>query len=298
MNFFSKVWQKLKTPKLWQLVLFYVFFAILIAGTIVLVVLQQKQTIWHFILYILSAISLSYFVYSMIYISPTIKRKTLEFMQRHKFTNSLLQDFGFRTIVFSTISFVLNLAYVAFVATLAIMTRSAWYIAITFYYLALILMKGNVFYSKRKHNTERKQSRAFRFCGIMFIFLTIALSGIITLIYTTEMRFEYAGILIYAVAAYTFYRLILSIINIIKAKKHDNLYVQSIRHINLASSLVSVVVLQVAMFQAFSPENNTSFANALTGAVVSLIILTLGIIMIVQANKNLSTMEIKNEEQE
>ena len=216
MNFFSKVWQKLKTPKLWQLVLFYVFFAILIAGTIVLVVLQQKQTIWHFVLYILSAISLSYFVYSMIYIAPTIKRKTLEFMQRHKFTNSLLQDFGFRTIVFSIISFVLNLAYVAFVATLAIMTRSAWYIAITFYYLALILMKGNVFYSKRKHNTERKQSRAFRFCGIMFIFLTIALSGIITLIYTTEMRFEYAGILIYAVAAYTFYRLILSIINIIK----------------------------------------------------------------------------------
>ena len=53
----------------------------------------------------------------------------------------------------------------------------------------------------------------------------------------------------------------------------DNLYIQSIRNINLVSATVSVLVLQVAMFQAFSPENNTSVANGLTGALVSAIIL-------------------------
>ena len=41
------------------------------------------------------------------------------------------------------------------------------------------------------------------------------------------------------------------------------------------------------MFQAFSPENNTSFANGLVGGFVSAIILTLGIFMIVKANKEI-----------
>ena len=39
--------------------------------------------------------------------------------------------------------------------------------------------------------------------------------GIIVLIYTSNMYFEYAGLMIYAVAAYTFYRLILAIYNIL-----------------------------------------------------------------------------------
>ena len=163
-------------------------------------------------------------------------------------------------------------------------------------------MKGNIYYSKYKYNTPIKQARAYRFCGIMFILLPIAFSGIIVLIYTTNMFFEYAGLMIYAVATYTFYRLILAIINIFKAKKQDDLYIQSIRNVNLASALISVVVLQVALFQAFSPESNLSVANALTGAGVSLIIFAFGIVMIVVANlklKKLKTekIDLANEEE-
>lgn len=290
MKLFSRLWQKIKQPKTWALCVFYVFFAALLAGTITLVVLEKEQTVWHYVLYIMSAICLAYFVWTVVYLAPKIKNATIASMKKHKFTNALLEDYGYRTIVFSIFSLIFNLAYVAFVAALAFMTRSAWYISITAYYLALILMKGNVFYSKKRHNTERKKARAFRFCGIMFIFLTIAFSGIMVLIYTTDMRFEYAGLLIYAIAAYTFYRLVLAIINIFKAKKHDDLYVQSIRHINLASALISIVVLQVAMFQAFSPQSNFGLANGLTGGVVSAIILVLGIFMIIEANKKLKSL--------
>ena len=54
-------------------------------------------------------------------------------------------------------------------------------------------------------------------------------------------------------------------------------------------------MLQVAMFQAFSPSSNLGFANALTGAGVSAIILVLGIYMIIKANKKLK--ELKEIEQ-
>lgn len=331
MNFFNKVWDKLKKPKALWLTIFYILFAFLLAGTIILVCLERQQSIWHFVLYGISALTLTYFVYTIVYLSPKIKNKSIAFMQKHKFTNSLLSNYGYRTVVFASFSFSLNVSYVIFLAVLALMTGSAWYISITIYYIVLILMKGTVFYFKyaeNKHfkqkvsasqkrekliaegkeieisgvtvvksfNAERKQAKTYRYCGIMFIILTLAMSGIIVLIYTSNMYFEYAGLMIYAVAAFTFYKLTMSIINLFKARKQDDLYVQSIRNINLASALVSIVVLQVALFQEFAPQYNTSVANGLTGGIVSVVILALGIYMIIKANLMLKKKENKKHE--
>lgn len=306
MTFFKKLWEKLKAPKIWFVILYDILFLGVLAGTIILVVLEQQQSIWHYLLYILAALTLTYFVYTIIYVIPFIKAKIIATMKKHKFTNSLLENYGYRTLVFSVFSFIINIAYVTLIAVPAIMAGSVWYITIASYYLLLILMKGNIFYSKKRYNTPVKQARAYRYCGIMFILLTLAFSGIIVLIYTSNMYFEYAGLMIYVVAVFTFYKLVLAIYNIFKSKQQDDLYVQSIRNVNLISALVSVVVLQVAMIQEFSPENNTSIANALTGAGISAIILVIAILMIVKANKklkqlnitqNLENLENTNEEQ-
>ena len=275
--------------------MFYIFFALLIAGTIVLLVVQPEQSVWHYLLYVVSAVCLAYFVYTIVHFAPKMKASIIRSLRKHKLTSTMLDDFGYRTMILSIFSFALNIAYVIFMGVLGILSHSAWYISITAYYLVLTLIKGNVFHSKKIHNTDVKRARAYRFCGIMFIFLTLALSGIIVLIYKSNMYFEYAGWTIYAVAAYTFYTLILSIVNIFRARKTADLYVQSIRNVNLASALVSIVVLQVAMFQAFAPQHNTSIANGLTAGAVSLVILTLGIFMIVKANKLLNQMEKTNE---
>ena len=295
MKFFIKLWNKIKNPHGILLALFYVFFVILTAGTITLVIIEQTQTIWHYVLYALSAFALTYFVYTMVIFVPKMKVGIINIMQKHKFTNNLLKDYGYRTIVFSVFSFILNVAYISLILTMAIISKTAWYFTITVYYIVLAFMKGNVFHSKRKYNTEIKESRSFRFTGIMFVIMTIVFSGVIVLIYKANHYFEYAGLMIYAVAAFTFYKLTLAIYNIFKARKHNSIYIQNIRNINLASALISIIILQVAMFQAFAPEQNLGFANALTGGGVSAIILVLGILMIIKANKRLK--EIKKNEQ-
>jgi len=287
MDFFKKIWNKIKNPHGIWLAIFYVFFVLITAGTIVLVCLVQKQTVWHYILYAVAAIMLTYFVYTMVIFVPKMKSGIVRFMQKHKFTNKLLEDYGYRTIVFGFVSFILNVVYISFVLVMAIMSKTAWYFTITVYYVVLAFMKGNVFHSKRKYGTEIKEARAMRFSGIMFVVMTIVFSGVIVLIYKANHYFEYAGLLIYAVAAFTFYKLTIGIVNIFKARKHDSLYIQNIRNINLANALISIIMLQVALFQAFSPSSNLGFANALTGAGVSAIILFLGIVMIVKANKKL-----------
>ena len=287
MNFFKKIWDKIKQPHGFWIVLFYVMFVLITTGTILLVVLKPQQTIFHYILYAIAAVMLTYFVYSIVYFAPKMKRGFIKTLQKFKFTNALLENHSYRTILFAILGFIWNCAYVGFVAVLAILTRSAWYLSITAYYLILSWMKGNIFYSKKKYNTEIKKAKAYRFCGIMFILLMIAFSGVIVLIYTSNMYFEYAGLMIYAVAAYTFFKLTRAIISAIKSRKNDDLYFQSLRNINLVATIISIIVLQVAMFQAFSPENNTSFANGLTGGGVAIIIFALGIYMIIKANKKL-----------
>ena len=287
MDFFKNIWNKTKAPHGIWLALFYLFFVLITAGTIVLVVLVPSQTILHYILYVVAAVSLAYFVYTMVIFGPRMKASIIKFMKNHKFTSKLLEDYGYRTIVFAVFSFVLNVAFISLILVMAIMSKTAWYFTITVYYIVLAFMKANVFYSKRKHGTEIKQARALRFSGIMFVVMTIVFSGVIVLIYKANHYFEYAGILIYAVAAFTFYKLTLAILNIFKARKQPDLYIENIRNINLASALISIIILQVAMFQAFAPKHNLGFANALTGAGISAIILVLGVLMIVKANKRL-----------
>lgn len=287
MNFFKTIWNKIKQPHGFYLVLFYILFVILISATLALVILIPDQSVFHYILYCLSAFSLAYFVYTIVIFAPHIKSKIINNLKKHKFTNSLLTDFGYRTVIFSSITFLLNIAYVVFMGIIGIISKSYWYISLTAYYLVLTLTKGLIFYSKKKKNNLTSALKTYRACGSMFIFLTLALSGIIVLIYTSNMYFEYAGLMIYVVATYTFYNLTFAIINIFKAKKYENFYIQGIKNLNLASALVSIMVLQVAMFQAFSPQNNTSIANGLTGAGISAIILAIGIFMIVKSNKQL-----------
>ena len=290
-NLWLKIWSKIKTPHGAPLVLFYILFTCLLAGTLTLVIIAPNLFI-NYILYVLSAVSLAYFVYTMVYFTPKIKASIVKTLRSHKLTNELLSNYGYRTFMFSIFSFALNIAYVIFQGVMAVSTLSAWYASITAYYLVLSLMKGNVFFSrKRAKDNDIKEAKTFRFTGIMFIFLTLALSGMIVLIYKSNMYFEYAGLMIFVAATYTFYNLSFAIYNIFKARKHDDLHIQNIRNINMAHSLFSIVVLQVAMFQAFSPENNTSIANALTAGGVSLIILLLGILMIKKANKTINQLK-------
>ena len=289
MDFILNIWNKIKNPRMIYLILFYIFFALVLTGTLVLVILVQNQTIWHYILYVIATVSLTYMVYTIVIYAPRMKENFIKLLRKYKFTNTILDNYGYRTIVFSICSFVLNMAYVIFLGVLGIMSKSYWYISLTVYYLCLSVMKGNVFNSMRKYNTDIKRARAYRYCGIIFILLTIALSGIIVLIYTSNMAFEYAGLMIYAVAAYTFYKLGIAIYNIFKARRYDNVYIQSIRNINLVSALVSILVLQVALFQAFAPEYNLGVANGLTGGAVAIVILALSIFMIYKANKLLES---------
>lgn len=98
---------------------------------------------------------------------------------------------------------------------------------------------------------------------------------------------SYPGFLIYAVAAYTFYKIILSIINLVKVRKFKSPLLMAIRDIGYIDACVSVLSLQTAMFASFGSEQESfiKLMNGATGSVVCLLVLGIGIYSVRQANK-------------
>ena len=303
----NKIWDYLKKPYGWRLVLIYVFTALSVAAALTLVIVSNGNPVLEIISYVsygFAAISFGYTVFTIVIYAPTLKKKTIAQMRKSKFVSRLLDNWGYRTVVFAAFSLLLNVAYVVFNGVIAILSRSIWYGALATYYILLtVLRSGIVTYHRKKakgkyilkqnqidatfdENTQFKieELKKYRFCGIILVILPISLSFAILQMVVANNAFIHYGWTVFAVAAYAFYKIIMAIYNVIKATKNDDMTIKALRCISLADALVSILALQTTLLYSFS-EGNNGFVNALTGAAVCALTVALGIYMIVKANK-------------
>lgn len=197
----------------------------------------------------------------------------------------------------------LNLIYAIFNGVIGFMNFSARYVSLAVYYLLLCVMRflavayaGRVYQVKvpwRKRNPEKEDSletrswRVYRNCKILFSMMRIALGGAVIMLVSGEGGKSYQGLLIYAVATYTFYKLGMAIRNMIKVRKEKSLLLVTLRNISYADALVSLLSLQTALFAAFGQDSGEliPLMNALTSAGVCLMILGIGIYMVRKSKK-------------
>ncbi|MCM1513735.1 MAG: hypothetical protein NC090_01995 [Anaeroplasma bactoclasticum] len=302
MNKKYRLLQWIKKPHGIGLGVFYVFAVAIIVGAIYMATIESSVIAYG--VYGLSAVSLAYMVYTIVYYAPIIKKKVSYFARQYAFTHHLLDNYGFRTLVFTTFSFCINVGYAIFEGILGIVFMSIWYISLSGYYFILSIARGSILWRhpKRRKNVKQLVGEAlqqYQHCGILLVVLTLALSiAIIQMVYANK-GFIHLGFTIYASAAYTFYKLIMSIVHLGKAKKEKDYRIQSLRNIGFAEALVSVLALQTAMFASFSNEQmNAAVFNAITGGVVVLIILVLGIYMIIVGDSKRKRIEKRGKENE
>ena len=233
-----------------------------------------------------------------------VKMVLLPFTKRNRITNTLITDTGLRTVLFTVPGMGLNLIYAIFNGIIGVTNHSAWCGSLAAYYMLLCVMRFlSVSYArkvydgkliwKRKH-TEKNNSRknkdsleakswsVHRNCGIMLSVSSIALGGAVIMLVSGEGGNPYPGLMIYAVATYTFYKLGMAITNMIKARKANSILLVTLRDISYADALVSILSLQTALFAAFGQDSGAMIpiANALTGTGICLMIFVLGIYMI------------------
>ena len=290
-GFFGKIADWLKEPHGGWLAVLYVVTACAVAGSVCLVVFEISSALSAAV-YAVAAVSLGLTVYTVVRIAPRVRKKIREGLAKNPFFGRMLEEYGFRTAVFAVGSFAVSFAYAVFNGVLGIMGLSAWYGALAVYYVLLAAMRGGVlsfhFLGRKKYAADangekRADLRAFGICGTGLVLLPLCLSVVIAQTVRGINSFEHPGLTIYVAALYAFYKIVMSVINIFRARRSDELTVRAIRSINLADALVSILALQTAMFREFSPDADAGFANALTGFAVCALTAALGIFMIVRS---------------
>ena len=187
--------------------------------------------------------------------------------------------------------FFINLLYVGIKMFSGILYRSVWFITLAVYYILLAVMRASLLHYVRKDGKDKiSEWRRYRLCGIILLFMNVALTGIVILAVRQNSGFEYPGVLIYVMAMYTFYATITAVRNVVKFRRYGSPVMSAAKVINLTAALVSMLSLETAMLTQFGAADDPKFRQimtASTGAGISLCVLGMAVFMIVWSTKQM-----------
>lgn len=243
--------------------------------------------------YVLSFYTLTAVVMKCIKAVPKHYRAAKEKVYDNPIGNRYLTDHKFKTHVTLYRNLAVNILYAGVNVVSGFMYNTAWFFVLAFYYMILAAMRFLLvrFVNRTGIGNDRfRELRRSRLCGYILLTVNLALSGAVLMILYQNKGYEYHGILIYVMAAYTFYITTLAIINLIKYRKLGSPVMSMTKIINMAAALVSMLSLETAMFSQFgkdmSNENKQIFIM-LTGAGVSIVIVTMSVYSIVKNSREI-----------
>ena len=257
-----------------------------------------EYRIWGIVFIGVMTVALSYSVYGVVRLYPKAKEATLKWAKKHPFWDRQFSEYGFTALLFTAFSLVITLAFAVYNGTVAIVIKSIWFGALAGYYILLIVLYASilVYHGKRRKalngGLDKRQvlindAKRYRAYGVILFLLPVCLSFAIMQMVAFGESFVHTGITIYVYAVYAFYKIIRAVYNVVKEWKNRAMLIMAARNIKLADALVSILALQTAMFREFSDgfdDITVKTFNAVTGLVVCLLTVALGVFMIVDAS--------------
>lgn len=286
----KKIGKKLLFPPFWLLLLLTVASAALLTAVFLN---GWEQQVIAYAVYALSFYTLAVVTLFCILVLPkryaAIKQKIYD----HPFGNRYMNDEAFRTKIGFYLSLGVNLLYVGVNLLSWYLLQSWWFVVLAVYYVIMSLLRFLLVGYVRGHELgssvpdEWKRSRV---CACMLLLVNLSLSGAVLMILYQNRGYDYPGVLIYVMALYTFYSTIHAIIDIVKHRKWGSPVLTTASIVSLSAALVSMLNLETAMFAQFGGEMTQQDQNLmiiLTGAGISVTVITLSVILIVRATKEI-----------
>jgi len=241
-----------------------------------------------YVSYGVATVLLTYAVYTLVTVLPKQFRAVKGKLRSHKYIGKLMENYELRTVIFAVFSVAVTLAFVAYHAVASWLYHSVWFGALATYYIILLIIRGGIVLYHGKHRKREREKergiRKYRACGIGLMITISALSATIWEMVQNGAATRRAGLMIYVVATYTCYKIAMSIVHFIKAKKQDDYTVDALRNVNLADAAVALLAMQASMLQEFS-ETGLPIFNILTGAGVCLFVFGLGLYMVIRSQR-------------
>ena len=251
---------------------------------------------WYcYIIYAIAFIFLSYSVYLIIKYYSSFKDGLMNLIKKYNFTRRVYEDFNFRTTTFACSSLITNILFAVFEITMSLVSKSIWYGALGSYHIILSLTRFGIVIKNREinnqisnsQNYQSKKLNLYKNTGICVLIFNLALIGAIAQMMFSRKAFNYIGLMIYVMATYAFWKITVSIIGIIKAKKLNDYGIQSLKNINLTDAIISIYALQTALIATFGDSNSFDMKcmNLASGIAVIGATVAIGVYMIVKCNK-------------
>lgn len=218
-----------------------------------------------------------------------MKSALIKALHKTKLGRKYMYDMSFRGSISIYQGMIANLVYAVFRVITGVIYASVWFISMAVYYMALVCLK---IYLIRKYRHSRGKNMQYEYMcyknmAYMLLILDIPMAGIIIQMVVTNIGFYYPGTLIYLSALYTFYVMILSIVNIVKYRKVGSPILSASKILNFVSAMISILCLQTSMISRFSVNGELyrRQMNAITGGCIYAIVIIVVFYMLLRVKK-------------
>ena len=291
-----KILYKIIFPPFWVVIVFALLTAL---GMALAISSGMANTVWNYIVYVISFYGICIITAFLIKNGKSGFKGVRSRIYKTKYGNRYMTDIEFKTQVTLYLSLVINLGNVALNIVYGIIFHTNWFYIFAFYYATLTALRLLLALYTRKYalgeNMLAEWKRA-RLCAAVLTLINLSLSGAVLMMMYLNKGFPYAGILIYVMAAYSFYHITIAIVDFIRYRKYNSPVMDSIKAVKLAAALVSMLTLETAMLSSFGadmPDIEKKIFIAATGAGICIIVLGLSSYMIIRSTNEINRLENK-----
>lgn len=258
------------------------------AGLIWVFVSGKEAWLPAYFLYALSAYSLTALCVRL----PGAIRGTREWLSRHPKIAALIKNKEIHFQLELYFEQFINFAYGIFKIVSGVIVGSAWIGCDGIYNMAQALIQLFQILRRKKTGTMAQQWKSYRFCGVLVLLMHLTLIGIVFQMLNWNRVEENGEIMIIATAAFAFYKLINSFIDLAKDRKHAHPIDSSVRMLELSQAIFAIFSLQASMLHVFGTgESWEGLLNVLSGCTACLLTVAMGIYMIRRGTREIKKLQ-------
>lgn len=287
------IFNKLLRPPKWVLLLAP---PVVFAALITIFHTGQNNSALAYPIYGLSAYCLSILILPLPTWIRNAKASVMRRINRTAFGGRYVNDLAFRGSVSIYQGMTVNFLYVLFRIIVGIRYASVWFISMAVYYLVLAVIRLSLILNSR-HKSKIVELRCYRRTAWLLFLLNLPMGGMILLMVLTNSGYSYPGYVIYLSAMYTFYTMVISVINLVRFRRLGSPILSAAKVLNFIAALMSILGLQTAMIAQFSTEGDgfRKMMNAITGGAIWLSVILTAVYMLYRSSKQRD--EAKSDEQ-
>ena len=180
-------------------------------------------------------------------------------------------------------SLAFNVAYALGNCIIGFLAHSWWFITVGAYYTILAITRFSVLQVKRKASCNYDTELfARRITGILLVVLSFCIVGVNIMSAVKDRGTAFHVIVMITIATYTFTKITISIIGMVKVKRSASPVLKILHNISLADACVSIYTMQRSMLVSFPGMEAAEILllNIFTGTAVWIVVLLLGINLI------------------